>query len=551
MFIKDKIGAGAPIFIYFDTMENKEKIVLPKGFEEMVRGVIGDGEWDAFVEALSDEPSVSVRINSQCTMHDAQCTIHNAQFTVHDAQCTMHNAQCTMHNSQCTVHNAQLIDGQLSTLNSQLSTLNSQLSTLNSQFSTLNSQFSTLNSHLSTVKWCEYGRYLSERPKFTYDPMFHAGAYYVQEASSMFVWQALTQLVDKDAVVLDMCAAPGGKSTAIAQYLSEEGFLVSNEYVPQRAHVLVENITKWGAPNCVVTNNAPRHFEKLKSRFDAILVDAPCSGEGMFRKDERAREEWSPANVEMCVERQREILESAWHVLKPGGVLIYSTCTFNSHENEEQVQWLIDEMEAEYLPIKIGEDWMITETERGYRFLPHKTRGEGLFMAAVRKQITDNRLQITDNRLQSKSEKRKDKKAKSSTFNSQLSTLNLLKGDYVVVECEGKYYAVQKERVDFVEECRKVLNVLSFGVQMYEQKGKDLIPQAALALSRVYVRGAYPEVELSYDEAISFLRKEAIVLADAPRGFVLVTYGGLPLGWVKNIGNRCNNLYPEFWRIRN
>ena len=367
----------------------------------------------------------------------------------------------------------------------------------------------------------------------------------------MFVWQALTQLVDKDAVVLDMCAAPGGKSTAIAQYLSEEGFLVSNEYVPQRAHVLVENITKWGAPNCVVTNNAPRHFEKLKSRFDAILVDAPCSGEGMFRKDERAREEWSPANVDMCVERQCEILESAWQVLKPGGVLIYSTCTFNSHENEEQVQWLIDEMGAEYLPIKIGEDWMITETERGYRFLPHKTRGEGLFMAAVRKQITDNRLQITDNRLQSKSEKRKDKKAKSSTFNIQFTTDNLLRGEYGVVESEGRYYAVQKERVDFVEECRKVLNVLSFGVQMYEQKGKDLIPQAALALSQVYVRGAYPEVELSYDEAISFLRKEAIVLADAPRGFVLVTYNGAPLGWVKNIGNRCNNLYPEFWRIRN
>ena len=470
-----------------------------------------------------------------------------------------------MHNVQCTVHNAQLIDGQLSTLNSQLSILNSQFSTLNSQLSILNSQFSTLNSQLSTVKWCEHGCYLSERPKFTYDPMFHAGAYYVQEASSMFVWQALTQLVDKDAVVLDMCAAPGGKSTAIAQYLSEEGFLVSNEYVPQRAHVLVENITKWGAPNCVVTNNAPRHFEKLKSRFDAILVDAPCSGEGMFRKDERAREEWSPANVEMCVERQREILESAWHVLKPGGVLIYSTCTFNSHENEEQVQWLIDEMGAEYLPIKIGEDWMITETDRGYRFLPHKTRGEGLFMAAVRKQCTMHNAQCTIDTIDCVSDKKKqnkkDKKAKRSTinfnvkgsksFDSQLSTLDLLEGDFDVVECEGKYYAVQKERVDFVEECRKVLNVLSFGVQMYEQKGKDLIPQAALALSRVYKRGAYPEVELSYDEAISFLRKEAIVLADAPRGFVLVTYGGLPLGWVKNIGNRCNNLYPEFWRIRN
>ena len=462
-------------------MEEKDRILLPAGFEEMVRGVIGDGEWDAFVDALSAEPSVSVRVNSKITDNRLQIT---------DNSCL-------------------------------------------------------------AVKWCEWGRYLSERPKFTYDPMFHAGAYYVQEASSMFVWQALEQLVERDAVVLDMCAAPGGKSTAIAQYLSEKGFLVSNEYVLQRAHVLVENITKWGAPNCVVTNNAPRHFEKLKSRFDAILVDVPCSGEGMFRKDERAREEWSKANVEMCVERQREILESAWKVLKPGGVLIYSTCTFNSHENEEQVQWLIDEMDAEYLPLKIGEDWLITETERGYRCLPHKTRGEGLFMAAVRKQITDNRLQITDNRLQSKSEKRKDKKAKNSTFNIQFTTDDLLRGDYGVVESEGRYYAVQKERADLVEECRKALNVLMFGVQMYEQKGKDLIPQVALALSQVYVRGAYPEVELSYEEAIAFLRKEAIVLADAPRGFVLVTYGGLPLGWVKNIGNRCNNLYPEFWRIRN
>ena len=399
----------------------------------------------------------------------------------------------------------------------------------------------TTEGSLMTVKWCEHGRYLSERPKFTYDPTFHAGAYYVQEASSMFVWQALSQLVEQDALVLDMCAAPGGKSTAIAQYLSENGFLVSNEYVPQRAHVLVENITKWGAPNCVVTNNAPRHFEKLKTRFDAILVDAPCSGEGMFRKDERAREEWSPANVEMCVERQREILESAWKVLKPGGVLIYSTCTFNSHENEEQVQWLIDEMEAEYLPLKIEEDWMITETERGYRFLPHKTRGEGLFMAAVRKQcgMRNEELGVKQNK------RLKEQKIKKVQVDVPLL------GEFGVVESENKFYAVQKGRMALVDECRKTLNVLSFGVLMYEQKGKDLIPQAALALSRVYKRGAYPEAELSYEEAISFLRKEAIVLADAPRGFVLVTYNGLPLGWVKNIGNRCNNLYPEFWRIRN
>ena len=483
---------------------------LPNGFEEMVRGVIGDSEWDAFVEALADEPSVSIRVNGQRSTVNGQCFNPSVLRTAPLRQ-----------GSNIEDNRLQITDS---------------------------TSFLTPHSSLLTVKWCEHGRYLSERPKFTYDPAFHAGAYYVQEASSMFVWQALTQLVEQDALVLDMCAAPGGKSTAIAQYLSENGFLVSNEYVPQRAHVLVENITKWGAPNCVVTNNAPRHFEKLKTRFDAILVDAPCSGEGMFRKDERAREEWSPANVEMCVERQREILESAWKVLKPGGVLIYSTCTFNSHENEEQVQWLIDEMEAEYLPLKIEEDWMITETERGYRFLPHKTRGEGLFMAAVRK------LGVRGEELGMRNEKvgknKKDKKTKSLTLNSQLSTLNS-SDMFDVIESENKFYAVQKDRMALVDECRKCLNVLSFGVQMYEQKGKDLIPQAALALSRVYKRGAYPEAELSYEEAISFLRKEAIVLADAPRGFVLVTYNGLPLGWVKNIGNRCNNLYPEFWRIRN
>ena len=489
--------------------------MLPNGFEEMVREVIGDGEWDAFVDALEAEPSVSVRINSQQA-------INPSAFGT-----SPKTGEEYVGNAQQTV-----------------------------------------------VKWCEWGRYLAERPKFTYDPLFHAGRYYVQEASSMFVWQALKQYVAKDAVMLDMCAAPGGKSTLIAQYLGREGFLVSNEYVPQRAHVLVENMTKWGARNVVVTNNAPRHFEKLKMKFDAILVDAPCSGEGMFRKDERAREEWSLANVEMCVERGREILESAWEVLKPGGVLIYSTCTFNRRENEEQVQWLIDEMGAEYLPIEIGEDWMITETERGYRFLPHKTRGEGLFLAAVRKECTMHNAQCTMHNAQctihneKKAKDRKEKKHKKennsqlSTFNFQLfiangsktvgSTFNLLEGDWDLVVCDSLVYAVEKKHAEIVAECRKVLNVMLFGVPMFEIKGKDLIPQTALAMSDVLKHGVYPEVDLTYDEAIAYLRKEAIVLdSDVSRGFVLVTYKGVPLGWVKNIGNRSNNLYPEYWRIRN
>ena len=387
------------------------------------------------------------------------------------------------------------------------------------------------------VPWCPDGYYLPERPPFTLDPLLHAGVYYVQEASSMFLWQVLVQHAAPDWLVLDMCAAPGGKSTLIGSFLSERGFLVCNEFVPQRANILAENISKWGRGNTLVTNNAPAHFGQYGGLFDAVVVDAPCSGEGMFRKDEGAIAEWSPANVAKCVVRQREILSSAWDALKPGGLLVYSTCTYNRMENEENVQWLMAEYGAELLDVATDGAWGVWRTECGCRFMPHRTLGEGLFMAAVRKpgERGGDRAFRLPKRLPEKEE-------------GLLRWIDT-RGWTTLLHKEV-YYAVQESRYPMVLSMTQNLNVLQFGVPLAVRKGKDFVPQQGLALSGLLAEGAFPVCGLDYRQAVTFLRAEAMMLADAPRGFVLVTYRGLPLGFVKSVGNRCNNLYPSAWRIR-
>lgn len=241
------------------------------------------------------------------------------------------------------------------------------------------------------VPWCQEGVYLSDRPQFTFDPLLHAGCYYVQEASSMFVTHILRQSGDCPQSALDMCAAPGGKSTALRSILPEDCVLVSNEPMGNRAQILLENITKWGAPNCIVTNNYPRDFRKAKLKFDVILCDVPCSGEGMFRKDPNAINEWSMQNVEKCWRLQREIVSDAWECLNSGGLLIYSTCTYNTKENEENIQWILENFDAEVIDIPIAPSWHITGSllpdfsAPVYRFIPGITRGEGLFACALRK----------------------------------------------------------------------------------------------------------------------------------------------------------------------
>lgn len=415
------------------------------------------------------------------------------------------------------------------------------------------------------VPWCATGCYLDERPTFTFDPLFHAGAYYVQEASSMFVEQALRQYVDSPVLMLDLCAAPGGKSTLARSVLPQGSLLVANEVMRQRAQVLAENLTKWGHPDVIVTNNDPADFTSLTDMFDVILTDVPCSGEGMFRKDEVAVSEWSLANVEVCWQRQRRILTDIWPSLKDGGLLIYSTCTFNTQENEENVRWIADELGAEILPLNIDAEWGITSNLLPdahfpvYRFLPHKAQGEGLFLAVLRKKDAfpgkETRVSSYGNERFPVRERKAKAKPMQPTFSKeQMSEVSrwINSNEYELLPMQGVLTAFSKQWIDEFNTLRDArLRILYAGCPLAEVKGKDLLPQHALAVSNLLASDAFPQVEVSYEQAIAYLRKEAIVLPpDAPRGYLLLTYKDAPIGFVKNIGNRANNLYPQEWRIR-
>lgn len=423
------------------------------------------------------------------------------------------------------------------------------------------------------VPWASAGYYLNERLTFTFDPLFHAGCYYVQEASSMFVEQVLKQYIAEPVVMLDLCAAPGGKSTHARSVLPEGSLLVANEVIRNRSQILAENLTKWGHPDVVVTNNDPADFSELVSFFDIILTDVPCSGEGMFRKDPVAIEEWSPENVTICWQRQRRIIADIWPGLKPGGILIYSTCTYNTKEDEENVSWIQDEFGAELLPLDIQEDWGIAgdlgvgkETSTSckntsvFHFLPHKTKGEGFFLAALRKPDSDEEAGFAFSSPKAKSFKKKDKKGGAASSPVTKENLALAKSwlkedasDAYVLSVKGaEIEAFSQKYVDELAAIKQYLTVVQAGVAIGEVKGKDVIPAHALAMNDTLLRReAFATEEISYEQAIAYLRKEAIALpATASRGFVLLTYRTIPLGFVKNIGNRANNLYPQEWRIR-
>lgn len=345
------------------------------------------------------------------------------------------------------------------------------------------------------VPWCRHAYYLKQRPNFTMDPLFHAGCYYVQEASSMFLDEVLRQTspipsqggephsspLGRLGEVLDLCAAPGGKSTLLRSALPKDCVLYSNEPIRNRANILLENVTKWGYENHLVTNNYPKDYRKSKLTFDLILCDVPCSGEGMFRKDEATIREWSEQNVEKCWQLQRDIVDDAWACLNAGGLLIYSTCTFNTKENEENIRYFLEQYEdMEVVPIAIQPEWNITGSllegfnEPVYRFIPGISRGEGLFMCVLRKSLPPTPSK---------------RRGRQEVLNIQTSALSHHTSDI--------------------------------------------------------------KVDLDYKSAISYLRGEALVLPeDTPRGEVTVCFQGHPLGPMKNIGTRANNLYPKEWRIR-
>jgi NOL1/NOP2/sun family putative RNA methylase len=404
------------------------------------------------------------------------------------------------------------------------------------------------------IPWAHDGYFLEERPSFTGDPSFHAGAYYVQEASSMFISHILESQQIPKGVYLDLAAAPGGKSTLLSSYLGEEGLLVANEVIAARTQILKENVIKWGLGNTVVTNNDPEHFGPLEGFFDLVLVDAPCSGEGMFRKDPQARAEWSPDHVNLCSARQKRIVDKAGELVKGGGYLLYSTCTFNEKENEEILRFLTEEFAFEPVRISLDPSWGIVETEvsteestfYGYRFFPHKVAGEGFFITVLRRpegayaQEAPATKEFKHHSLKRAGEK------ESAVLEQEVG------GDG-----SGKFYLLQEAyfRINgsyarAVEKLAQVLSIRYFGVELGKKQGKEWIPSHEWALSTLPKNG-FPQQELTMEEALDFLRKKEQSFAELPLGWVLLTYQKLPLGWIKNLGKRVNNYYPKEWRIRN
>lgn len=465
---------------------------LPVAFTEYTRSLLGDSEYAALTGALGQDPSVAVRLNA--------------------------NKPCSLPWDR------------------------------------------------RPVPWCRDGYYLQQRPSFTFDPLFHAGAYYVQEASSMFLEQVLAQhLPDGPVVMLDLCAAPGGKSTHARALLPEGSLLVSNEVMRARAQVLAENLTKWGHPDVVVTNSDPADFASLTGMFDVVLTDVPCSGEGMFRKDEGAVADWSPENVALCWQRQRRIVGDVWPCLKPGGVLVYSTCTYNTAENEENVSWIARELGAEVLPVAVDPAWHITGNLLSgasfpvYRFLPHRTQGEGLFMAVLRKLDGGEPVwkaggmeRRAGKRIKTTREKKgQDGLPARGQMEMIHGWLDDEDGAYELLAQGERILAFPARWMALLQQLKSSLYLLQAGVAVAGQKGRDWVPCHALGVSTLLHRGAFPEVELADEDAIAYLRSEALQLPESsPRGILLVTYQGIPLGFVKNLGNRANNLYPSEWRIR-
>ena len=397
------------------------------------------------------------------------------------------------------------------------------------------------------VPWCRSGLYLDVRRQFTFDPLLHSGCYYVQDASSMFISHVLSQLAGNSPVAyLDLCAAPGGKTTAAIDALPDGSLVVANEIDSRRAQILRENVVKWGYPHCVVTNSDATRLGKLHEAFDIVAADMPCSGEGMMRKDDEAVAQWTPALVEQCAARQREIATDIWQALKPGGFFIYSTCTFNRAENEDMIDFLVRSLGAEPVDIASDPSWGIHKgVDTPYpcfRFMPHLTRGEGLFLAVVRKNGEFEEKEI---------KKDKNKGKKTPAKGGECPKWIDKQENFSITVYDDNICAIAKPHLPLVERIAKMSKTLLAGIPMAQSKGHDLVPLHALSQSVALRQDAFPQADLDYASAIAYLRGEAVALPDdCPRGYVIVAYRKHPLGFVKNLGNRANNLYPKEWRIR-
>ncbi len=396
------------------------------------------------------------------------------------------------------------------------------------------------------IPWAGFGRYLPERPSFIADPLFHAGCYYVQEASSMFIEHILKQTVDlnDDLRVLDLCAAPGGKSTLISSLISKDSLLVSNEIIKTRVPVLTDNMARWGVLNSVVSNNDPKDFARLEGYFDVMVIDAPCSGSGMWRKDPQTINEWSEANVQLCSQRQQRILADAYPALKEGGLLIYSTCSYSAEENEQIADWLCDNFDVSPVKIQIDPAWNIVETGSekyncyGYRFYPHKVKGEGFFVTCFKK--NNGEAEAASIRVKPS----KPNKQELDIVESWLQDKKALKA----IPVKDGYAVINPIHLDDVNLLQSKLYLKKSGVFAGKIMGKDLIPDHALALSLI-LKKEINRTELTYEQAISYLRKDDLRFEGAKTGWSLMCYKGYGLGWAKILPNRINNYLPKELRI--
>lgn len=407
---------------------------------------------------------------------------------------------------------------------------------------------SVLNSALVTqskIPWSQYGYYLSQRPSFTFDPLFHAGCYYVQEASSMFLEQALKQLTDLSQTlkILDLSAAPGGKSTHIQSLISNESLLVSNEVIRSRCTILIDNITKWGSNNVIVTNNDPSAFKKLPGYFDVVVVDAPCSGSGLFRKDAEAIEEWSLNNVALCSQRQQRILADVLPSLKENGLLIYSTCSYSKEEDEEIADWLVQEFEMKNEKLKLEEHWGIIESASqktnalGYRFYPDKVKGEGFFLACFRKMTAEKEAKIKPAKIEKATAKEK------AVIQPWLTNVDL------ELAKEANFFtALSPQFFNDYSFLKSVLNIQYKGTGVGQIMKDKLVPDHSLALSNI-ISDSISAMELNYEGAIKYLQRQDTGFSSPVLGWQIVQYQKHNLGWINALPNRINNYYPKELRI--
>lgn len=392
----------------------------------------------------------------------------------------------------------------------------------------------------SKIGWCASGYYLDIRPSFTFDPLFHAGCYYVQEASSMFLEQAVKQTVDlsKPLKVLDLCAAPGGKSTHLQSLISADSLLVSNEVIRSRSNILKDNIIKWGAENVVVTNNDPKDFARLENYFDLVVVDAPCSGSGLFRKEPEAIDEWSENNVQLCSQRQQRILADILPSLKKDGILVYSTCSYSREEDEDIGEWLQRECSMTNIPLSIIKEWNIVASGGGYRFWPDKLKGEGFFLACFRKTEGDDGPPFN---LRRKPEQ---------VSRQELAVLKdwVKPAGKTFIKNRQTVYAWPEINIHDFSFLLEQLRVVYSGVLVGELVRDKLVPDHALAMSRIAAAGIQ-NIELNYEQAIAYLQRKEPGITISKKGWQLVTYLENPLGWINALGNRINNYYPKELRI--